>query len=172
MSSLIQESRLTKSVKILGIDPGLGIVGFGLLQVQPDGQFIPHHWGVITTSKDKPESARLQELYTDITGLIQQFQPDEAAVERIFFFKNSKTLVPVSQARGIILLAMENAGIPIFEYTPMQAKQALTGSGKADKREIQIMVTQILGLEKMPKPDDAADALAMAVCHSHFRRGL
>lgn len=125
-------------------------------------------WGVITTSKDKSDSARLQEIYHDLTDLVGQFKPDVVSVEKIFFFKNAKTLVPVSQARGVILLVMEMFNIPLFEYTPMQVKQAMSGYGKATKQEIQAMVTRILELDTIPRPDDAADALALALCHYQF----
>jgi crossover junction endodeoxyribonuclease RuvC len=152
-------------MKILGIDPGLGIVGFGMVEISPSGEFENPQWGTICTSKDKPDSARLQEIYTDLTGLLQQVKPDVVSIERLFFFKNAKTMVPVSQARGVILLALESLKIPFFEYTPLEVKQAMTGYGKAEKHEIQEMVTRLLNLHKKPTPDDAADALAMAICH-------
>ncbi len=147
-------------------------MGFGLVDASASGTFETCEWGVITTSKDKSEAARLQEIHRDLATVIERFKPDVAAIERIFFFKNAKTLVPVSQARGIILLLMDTFGLPHFEYTPMQVKQAMTGSGKASKREIQEMVGHLLKLDRVPTPDDAADALAIAVCHYHHSRGL
>lgn len=154
-------------MRILGIDPGLATVGFGWLEVNPRGKLAQPHWGAIKTSKDKTDSARLQELFQDLTTLIEHVQPDVVSVEKIFFFKNAKTLVPVSQARGVILLVLENFSLPLVEYTPMQVKQAITGYGKAQKQEIQSGLMQLLTLEKKPTPDDAADALAMAICHAH-----
>lgn len=152
--------------KILGIDPGLATIGFGLLTVTPATDvFSQPHWGTINTPKDKSDGERLCELYHDLSALIDELEPDVVAVEKIFFFKNAKTLVPVSQARGVILLVLSQKKLPYFEYTPMQVKQALTGYGKAEKQEVQAMLVELLSLDRIPKPDDAADALAMAVCH-------
>jgi crossover junction endodeoxyribonuclease RuvC len=164
--------RLMEGMRILGIDPGLGTVGFGVVNVTACGEFETCEWGVITTSKDKPEAARLQEIHQDLGTLVSRFKPHVVSIERIFFFKNAKTLIPVTQARGVIMLLMESMGVPQFEYTPMQVKQAMTGSGKAEKREVQQMVAQVLRLDKLPRPDDAADALALAVCHYQHSRGL
>lgn len=125
-------------------------------------------WGTIETSKNKPDPARLQEIHEDLTRLVAHCRPDAASVEKLFFFKNAKTMVPVSQARGVILLTLQTAGVPVYEYTPMQVKQSMTGYGKAEKREIQVIMQQLLGLPTLPRPDDAADALAMAMCHYHF----
>lgn len=156
-------------MRVLGIDPGLGRVGFGLLEIDFDetGAETLHasHWGIIATSKDKPDGARLQEIHRDLTGLIETLRPDMVSIERIFFFRNATTLIPVAQARGVALLVAENFSLPVYEYTPMQVKQAITGYGKAEKREIQDMLVTLLGLPKKPTPDDAADALALAVCH-------
>lgn len=164
-----------EGMRILGIDPGLGIVGFGFLETLSSGGtlatgFQSVEWGVVTTSKDRSESQRLQEIYHDFTAVLQRFQPDHVSIERIFFFKNAKTLIPVSQARGVLLLAVEAYGASYSEYTPMQVKQAMTGSGKATKQEVQQMVAQVLQLDKLPRPDDAADALGLAVCHAHHAR--
>jgi len=169
MSTLSYKKSVLR-VKILGIDPGLGIVGFGLLDVSSKGQLTALDWGILKTHKDRTNSQRLLEIHTDLTALLVDLKPDLVSVERIFFFKNAKTLVPVSQARGVILLSIEHAGLPLFEYTPMQVKQAMTGYGKSTKQEIQAMVAQRLGLPEIPRPDDAADALAMAICHSQFAR--
>lgn len=157
-------------MRILGIDPGIGIVGFGVIDVTVRGAYENPEWGVITTSKDKSHGARLQEVYEDLSAVLERFQPDVVSVEQIFFFKNMKTMVPVTQARGVILLAVELQGIPYAEYTPMQVKQAITGAGKAKKQEVQEMVTQILSLDKIPRPDDAADGLGLAICHHQHSR--
>jgi crossover junction endodeoxyribonuclease RuvC len=157
-------------MKILGIDPGIGIVGFGLINVC--GAHAPKalDWGTLITNKTHSDAERLLEIYTDLTQLLIDLAPDVVSVERIFFFKNAKTLVPVSQARGVILLCIQAQGLGLAEYTPMQVKQALTGYGKSTKQEIQAMVAQQLGLPEPPRPDDAADALAMAICHAQFAR--
>ncbi len=159
-----------KWMRILGIDPGIGIVGFGVIDVTSLGVYENPEWGVITTSKDKSDGARLQEIYEDLTSVLHRYQPDVVSVEQIFFFKNMKTMVPVTQARGVVLLAVHTQGIPYAEYTPMQVKQAITGSGKAKKREVQEMVAQILVLGTIPRPDDAADGLGLALCHHQHSR--
>lgn len=162
-------------MRILGIDPGLGRVGFGLLEItsgryeksvgQASGPFGPCEWGIIATSKDKPVGARLQEIYRDMRTLLEHTRPDVISIERLFYFRNATTLVPVAQARGIILLVIEHFELPVYEYTPMQVKQAVTGSGKSKKGEIQDLLITLLALDRKPTPDDAADALALAVCH-------
>lgn len=160
-----------KDMRILGIDPGLGRVGFGLLEIVTDpqtgfkGKYGPCQWGVITTTKDKSDGARLQEIHKDLTMLIGQLQPDMVAIERLFYFKNVTTFVPVAQARGVILMVIESFGLPVFEYTPLQVKQAITGYGKSEKKEIQNTLISLLDLDRKPTPDDAADGLALAVCH-------
>ncbi|MBY0404983.1 MAG: crossover junction endodeoxyribonuclease RuvC, partial [Cyanobacteria bacterium] len=141
-------------MKILGIDPGLATVGFGLIHFTQNSMpsassSVESQWGVISTSKDKSDSERLQEIFLDLSALLKEMTPDVVVIEKIFFFKNAKTLVPVSQARGVILLAIQLLGIPIFEYTPMQVKQAITGYGKSDKKEMQARVQQLLYLEKI-----------------------
>ncbi len=145
-------------------------MGFGLLEVNApvDGtaeSFHAGHWGIIATSKDKPDGQRLQEIHADLTALVEQLQPDVVAIERLFYFRNATTMVPVAQARGVILMVISRFDLPVYEYTPMQVKQAITGYGKSEKREIQEMLVSLLNLEKKPTPDDAADALALAVCH-------
>lgn len=165
---------IMQSMKILGIDPGLGKVGFGLLEIVPSGTGLPEEqgqafgpcqWGIIATSKDKPIGARLQEIHDDLTVILDQLQPDVVAIERLFFFRNATTMVPVSQARGIILMILHQFSLPVYEYTPMQVKQAITGYGKSEKAEIQNLLVDLLHLDKKPTPDDAADGLALAVCH-------
>lgn len=156
-------------MRILGIDPGLGTVGFGLVEMDPAGDRpVSWDWGVIATHKDGTNSERLAEIFQDMVGVIHHTQPDLVSLERIFYFRNATTMVPVCQARGVIMLAIEQAGLPLFEYTPMQVKQSMTGYGKAKKREVQEMVAQLLGLPDIPRPDDAADALALALTHYQF----
>jgi len=157
-------------MRILGIDPGIGIVGFGVVDVDQAGQFTSANWGVIRTTSNTADGLRLQELYHDLTHLLNEIQPDIAAVEQVFFFKNAKTIIPVTQARGVILLALTQQQLPIAEYTPLQVKQGLTGAGRADKREVCAVMMQLLGLTQKPTPDDAADALAIAICHYFHQR--
>lgn len=161
-------------MKILGIDPGLGRVGFGLVDIIANGEpytgkgqepFGACQWGMIATSKDKADGARLQEIHDDLTELLTHLQPDIVSIERLFYFRNATTLVPVAQARGVILMVIHRFGLPVYEYTPMQVKQAVTGYGKAEKKEVQELLITVLGLDKKPTPDDAADGLALAVCH-------
>lgn len=162
----------TSLQKILGIDPGLATLGFGLVTfcaIRKTMETGP--WGVIATAKTQSDGYRLAEIQRDLSQLIDDLQPDMVSLERIFFFKNAKTLVPVTQARGVILMVLHQKGIPVAEYTPMQVKQAITGYGKSQKREIQETVQQMLGLDKLPRPDDAADALALAVCHANHSQG-
>lgn len=156
--------------KILGIDPGLERVGFGCVQVmggrsQP---LVPVSWGMIRTPKEHTIPQRLQEIYTDTMAMLQHLQPDVVSIESLFYFRNHTTLVPVAQARGVILLAVQQAGVPISEYTPMQVKQTLTGYGKASKTEVQQAVQQALGIHEPIRPDDAADGLALAITHHRF----
>jgi crossover junction endodeoxyribonuclease RuvC len=160
-----------EGMKILGIDPGLGRVVFGMLNYGPGGgrDFIAGPWGIIATTKDKSIGARLQEIQRDLTELLEALQPDVISIERLFYFRNATTIIPVAQARGVILLAIEAFNLPVYEYTPMQVKQAVTGSGKAKKAEIQELLVPLLSLDKKPTPDDAADALALALCHFNHR---
>jgi len=150
-------------MRILGIDPGLARVGFGLLDLdEQTDRFGPSHWGVISTSKDKPDGARLQEIRDDLTAVIQRLEPQVVALERLFYFRNATTLVPVAQSRGIILMILHEAGLPVHEYTPMQVKQSITGYGKSQKADIQELLVTLLDLPQKPTPDDAADGLALA----------
>lgn len=152
-------------MRILGIDPGTATTGFGVIDKSSKGlKFVDA--GVITTSKDLTMPERLQALYQDLTELIAEFKPDEAAVEQLFFARNVTTALTVGQARGVILLALQNANLPIGEYTPLQVKQAVTSYGRAEKPQIQEMVRVLLGLNSIPKPDDAADGLAIAITHA------
>jgi crossover junction endodeoxyribonuclease RuvC len=162
------------TMKILGIDPGLGRVGFGLLETVRDpntstgwaGQeFGSSQWGVISTSKDKTVGARLQEIHDDMTQVMEQLRPDVVSIERLFYFRNNTTIIPVAQARGVLLMLAYRFDLPVYEYTPMQVKQAITGYGKSEKAEVQEALVSLLNLPKKPTPDDAADGLALAVCH-------
>jgi crossover junction endodeoxyribonuclease RuvC len=148
----------------LGIDPGTAITGYGFVEGKGDRLALVE-CGVLTTPAGDPLPRRLQSIYTGISRLIQQRRPDDAAVEELFFSSNARTAMAVGQARGVALLAATMSGLPIYEYSPLQVKQAVTGYGKADKAQIQGMVRVLLGLEVAPKPDDAADAVAIAICH-------
>jgi crossover junction endodeoxyribonuclease RuvC len=162
---LSESSSSSTSCTILGLDPGIGITGFGLLNYTPGQPATAQAWGVIATTKEKPISARLLELYHDFTALVAQSQPQLACIEQLFYFRNATTIIPVSQARGILLLVLAQANVPIVEYTPMQIKQALTGYGKSSKAEMQQAVMDRLNLTTKPRPDDAADGLAVALTH-------
>ena len=151
---------------VLGIDPGTAIVGYGLVTDHGEGTVAVTH-GVITTPSDRPLPDRLVMIHRELTALIERFKPDHAAVEELFFNKNVRTALAVGHARGVIMLTLAQAGVRIFEYTPLEVKLAVTGSGRADKRQMQQMITLLLNLDHIPKPDDAADALAIAVCHLH-----
>ncbi len=147
---------------ILGIDPGTATIGYGLIKKNEEMKLV--EYGCIKTAKDLSTAERLKKLHSQLTTLIKKHKPDIVAVEDIFFFKNLKTAIKVSQARGVILLTAANSKIPIFECTPLQVKQAITGYGRAEKIQVQKMVKLLLDLDKIPKPDDAADALAAAIC--------
>ena len=151
---------------ILGIDPGLAIVGWGVVEYR-SGKFRTLGYGAIRTPAGTRTEERLAGIYRDLNTVIDHFKPDEMAVEELFFTNNITTGIRVAEARGIVLLCGEQKGIPIAEYTPMQVKQAVVGYGRAEKKQVMMMVTSILGLKEVPKPDDTADALAIAVCHGH-----
>ncbi len=152
---------------ILGIDPGIATVGYGVVSYK-NGGFVFVDCGALITDAGVRVEHRLSEIYDDLYGVIKEFTPDAIAVEELFFNSNRKTAVNVCQARGVILLAAEKNGIPLFEYTPLQVKQAITGYGRAEKHQVMEMTKIMLGLEKVPRPDDAADALALAICHAHY----
>lgn len=151
---------------ILGIDPGLAIVGWGVVDHRA-GKFKTLGYGAIRTPAGIRTEERLAGIYRDLTAIIQHFQPEEMAVEELFFNTNITTGIRVAEARGIVLLCGEQNGVRISEYTPLQVKQAVVGYGRAEKKQVITMVTSILGLKEPPKPDDTADALAIAVCHGH-----
>ncbi len=156
---------------ILGIDPGVATIGFGLVRAER-GKNTLLQYGVITTPAGIPLSQRLVQISADMEQLICQFKPDEIAVEELFFSKNITTGIAVAHGRGVILLAAEKLGVPVFEYTPMQVKQAVVGYGAAQKRQVMLMTQRLLGMKEVPKPDDAADALAIAICHSRSATSL
>ena len=151
---------------ILGIDPGTTIIGYGLIEKLSDKLKIIKY-GCIKTEPKYSTAERLDQLDQELIKLIKKYKPDKMAVEDIFFFKNQKTIIKVSQARGVVLMRGARMKIPVFEYTPLQVKQAVTSYGRADKKQVQEMVKLLLKLEKIPKPDDAADALAIAICCAH-----
>ncbi len=154
----------------LGIDPGTATTGFGLVRLEPDGSLVAVKYGVILTPKDASAPARLEMLYNDLSDLLREYHPDTAAVEKLFFSRNVTTALAVGQARGVVMLCMQQAGIEPFEYTPNEIKQAVAGYGGAQKKQIQEMVRALLQLDSIPKPDDAADALAIAITHLNTRR--
>ncbi|MBU0671943.1 MAG: crossover junction endodeoxyribonuclease RuvC [Candidatus Margulisbacteria bacterium] len=153
----------------LGIDPGTATTGYGLIAEKSDRLVFINH-GVILTSKNDSSQARLRKIYTELKKLIAAYKPKAIAIEKLFFGVNSKTAISVGQARGMSLLAAAESGIPVAEYAPLEVKLAVTGYGKADKQQVQQMVKALLGLAELPKPDDAADALAVAICHLHSYR--
>lgn len=150
---------------VLGIDPGVATVGFGVIRSENNAQSAIQY-GVIRTEKDLPLAERLKQIYEDVSRLIEVFAPDAVSVEELFFNSNARTAIMVAQGRGVILLAAQNKGVPIFECTPLQVKQAVTGYGRADKRQVMEMTRRLLKMEKVARPDDAADALAIALCHA------
>lgn len=154
----------------LGIDPGTATIGYGLVQELNDGSLQPVAYGVITTSPSLTLPQRLKIIFDDLTRIIKQYQPDRAAVEELFFAKNVTTAITVAQGRGVIMLALEQANLPIAEYKPNFIKQSITGYGAAKKPQMQEMVRVLLGLEDIPKPDDAADALGVAITDLHNLR--
>lgn len=158
-------------MRILGIDPGYGITGFGLIEAQR-GQYRLLNCGAITTPPNTDFSWRLEMIYHDMTELLRLSQPEAVAIEELFFGQNVTTGINVAQSRGVLLLAIRQAGLPVFEYKPMQVKQALVGYGNATKRQMQDMTKRLLHLQTTPKPDDAADAIAIALCHARSSTSL
>ena len=154
----------------LGIDPGTATTGYGLVRIEPDGSLVAVKYGVLLTPKESTASARLVMLYNQLRDVLNEFNPELAAVEKLFFARNVTTALAVGQARGVVMLAIEQAGIEVFEYTPKELKNAVAGYGGADKRQVQEMVRALLQLDSIPKPDDAADALAIAITHLNTKR--
>lgn len=158
-------------IRILGIDPGTATTGWAVLE-QSNKEIKAVAYGHISTSPQKSTAERLMEVAGDLESIIKKYQPCEGIVEDLFFFKNQKTIIKVGQSRGAIILTMIKANLKVFEYTPLQVKQAVTGYGRADKKQVQEMVKNILKLKEVPKPDDTADAIALGICHLQSRSFL
>lgn len=159
-------------MRVLGCDPGYAIAGYGVVDSPKGAPLRALTFGAATTQAHTPFEDRLEEVYDDFCALITQYSPDVMAIETLFYTTNQKTAIAVAEARGVILLAAKKAGLPIFEYSPLQVKQSITGYGKATKRQMQEMTRRLLHLKEIPKPDDAADALAIALCHTHSAGSL
>ena len=151
---------------VLGIDPGYAIVGWGVLEYK-NNSFRAIDYGSIQTKAGVPTHIRLQTIYRELCAIIRKYRPDAMAVEELFFNTNQKTGIIVAEARGVILLSSVENGVELFEYTPLQVKQAVVGYGRAEKKQVMEMTRQLLKLKSVPKPDDTADALAIAICHAH-----
>ncbi len=157
---------MAQKTRIIGIDPGYAIVGWGVLDF--DGyRFEPIEYGAITTDAGTPFERRLEIIWDELDGILEKHKPSMMAIEQLFFTNNQKTGIDVAQARGVIILCAKKRGIKTFEYTPLQVKQAVVGYGRAEKNQVMQMVKTMLKLEKVPKPDDTADAIAIAICHGH-----
>ena len=152
-------------MKILGIDPGMAIVGYAIVEIKGDKPVLLGS-GSIQTDKNNSDSKRLLEIFNDLSVIVEKYKPDCASVENLFFFKNQKTVIPVAEARGVILTVLEKYNIPTYSYTPMEVKQVLTGYGRAEKKEVEQMVKIALDTDTLPKLDDTVDAIAIAICHS------
>lgn len=153
-------------MRVLGIDPGIAITGYGIIE-KNGNKLNPITYGCITTTSKNSIDSRLKTIYTDLSQIIKEYSPDIMSIEEIFFAANVKTAITVGQARGVIILSAAISNVIIAEYTPLEIKQALTGYGHADKNQVQYMVQKLLGLTSIPKPDDIADGLAVAICHIH-----
>jgi crossover junction endodeoxyribonuclease RuvC len=165
-----QKSEIANAMIALGIDPGTAITGYGVVKDAPDGRLFELCHGVIRTDSKTPYPLRLKEIHDGIARIIEQYKPQVVAIEELFFSKNVSTALIVGQARGVVILTGVLAGLELSEYTPLQVKQAVAGYGRAEKTQVQQMVKVLLGLTEIPKPDDAADALALAICHLHSYR--
>jgi len=154
---------------VLGIDPGIAITGYGLIKTKPSDNYQCVDFGAVTTPSNLEDYQRLKILYDELSDLISQYQPDTSAVEKLFFQKNVRTAISVGQARGVAMLTLAQAELPVKEYTPNEIKQTVCGYGNAGKAQVQRMVQTLLTLDELPKPDDAADALAVAICHIHHQ---
>lgn len=155
---------------VLGIDPGIGTTGYGVVGEDNQGDVVLVAYGAVETRPGAPMPERLQVLYGEMMNILREHKPESVAVEQLFFGRNVTTAIMVGQARGVVLLAAAQAGLQVYEYKPAEVKQALSGYGKADKRQMQEMVKLLLHLDHIPRPDDAADAIAVAVCHLHSQR--
>lgn len=166
-------------MRVLGIDPGYAIVGYGVIDYEKN-KFKVVEYGAITTEAGEDMNMRFKTIHEDLNSIIERTKPDFMAIEELFFNSNQKTAINVAQARGVLLLSALNHNVRIYEYTPLQVKQAVAGYGRAEKKQVQLLVKSLLGLSSVPKPDDTADALAIAICHAHsynprvldFRGGL
>ncbi len=158
-------------MKILGIDPGMAIVGYSVVEFS-DGKFDLLTSGSIQTQKGNSDASRLLEIFNDMSEILEKYKPDIASIEKLFYFRNQTTIIPVAEARGVILTALEKFSIPVFEYTPMEVKQVLTGFGRADKKEVEQMVKITLQRDALPKLDDTIDSIAIAICHTRKCREL
>ena len=158
-------------MRIMGIDPGIATIGFGIVDFR-NNHYLLEKCGVISTPAHTRLAYRLSSIYHDLTELLQAFQPDAVSIEELFFNTNITTGISVAHGRGVILLACEHAEIPIYEYTPLQVKQAVSGYGRAEKKQVMEMVKRICGLNDIPRPDDAADAVALAICHARNTTSL
>ena len=156
-------------VRVLGIDPGTATTGWAIV-TEKNCEFVALAYGHISTEKDKSDDERILEISNDLKEIINQYAPEEAAIEELFFFKNKKTVIQVAQARGAILLTLREKNVKVCGYTPLEVKQALTGYGRADKKQVQEMTKSIMKLAALPQPDDTADALAIALCHLNSRK--
>jgi crossover junction endodeoxyribonuclease RuvC len=156
---------------ILGIDPGYAIVGYGVIDYK-NNHFTVLSYGVVTTAAGMPFNKRLEIIYDGIAEIIEKYKPVSLAIEKLFYNSNAKTVIDVSQARGVLILAAQKQALSVCEYTPLQVKQSVVGYGRAEKKQVQEMTRILLNLEKIPKPDDAADALALAICHAHCSGSL
>ena len=152
---------------ILGIDPGYAIIGWGVIRFER-GRYIPVDFGAITTNAGVPFNRRLEQIYEQLNELLDTHHPDAVAVEKLYFQNNQKTAIDVAQARGVTMLALQQHGVPVYEYTPLQVKSAVTGFGQAQKPQVMEMTKRLLRLKAVPKPDDTADALAIAICHAQY----
>ena len=155
---------------VIGIDPGTATTGYGLVRENEDGSLLLVDYGAVLTPPKTPMPERLLKLYRELNEILLLHRPDSAAVEKLFFQRNVRTAISVGQGRGVALLALAEAGLPVAEYTPLEVKQAIAGYGGADKNQVQQMVRALLDMDEIPKPDDAADALAVAICHLHSAR--
>lgn len=158
-------------MRILGIDPGYAIVGFGIVDYS-GANFAPLEYGAILTEAHTEFPQRLKSISEDMDFILDKFRPDCMSIEKLFFNSNQKTGIDVAQARGVIILSAVKHDVPVFEYTPLQVKQSVVGYGRAEKKQVMDMTRRILKLEQIPKPDDAADALALAICHGHCCKGI
>ena len=154
-------------MRILGIDPGYAIIGWGIIRFER-GKYIPVDFGAITTNAGVPFNRRLEQIYDQLNELLDTHHPDVVAVEKLYFQTNAKTAIDVAQARGVTMLALQKHGVPVYEYTPLQVKSAVTGFGQAQKPQVMEMTKRLLRLKAVPKPDDTADALAIAICHAQY----